>query len=54
MAENKSLVHHLDSKTFKPFINSRSVVLVSFVMLPISQRSRHFVPIFEQVCLSLI
>ena len=42
-------VHHLNSTTLKPFIESMGVVLLSVVMLPISKRCRTFVPQYQKV-----
>lgn len=49
MQSSMDYVHHLNSTTFKPFIESMGIVLLSVVMLPISRRSRIFVPEYQKV-----
>ena len=49
MQTTMDLVHHLDSESFKPFIESMGIVLLSVVVLLPSHRSQTFVPTFEKV-----
>jgi hypothetical protein len=49
MQSIKDHVHHLDSTTLKPFVESKGAVLLSVVLLPMSRLCLRFVPEYEKV-----